>query len=52
MLEKDTGNFQENIHAVDYEKPYLEKLVQGSVMTDFYRPAESLNGRWHFGIDQ
>ena len=52
MLENEIGNFQENIHAVDYEKPYLEKLIQGSVMTDFDRPAESLNGKWHFGIDQ
>ena len=52
MSDKDIGNFQENIHAADYENPYLEKLVQGSVMTDFYRPAESLNGKWRFGIDQ
>ena len=46
------GNFQENIHAVDYESPYRQNTLRQCVMNDHTRPAESLNGAWHFGIDQ
>jgi beta-glucuronidase len=48
-----TGNFQESIHETDFEAPYLSKTINAdSLICDYYRPKESLNGNWNFGIDQ
>jgi beta-glucuronidase len=53
MESKDIDNFQECIHLVDYEKAYYSKMIQGdSLICDYYREKESLNGYWNFGIDQ
>jgi len=42
----------EGIHIPDFWDFYREKLVQDSVISDYSRNKESLNGSWHFGIDQ
>ena len=52
MTEKQTGNFQENIHLAAFEEQYRAKLLQNTDIADFYRDKESLNGQWHYGIDQ
>jgi len=52
MTEK-TGNFQANIHYADYLAPYREKLIKSDCMvSDRYRTKESLNGLWHYCVDQ
>ena len=53
MNSKDTGNFQESIHEVDFENIYYSKMIHSdSLICDYYREKESLNGDWNFGIDQ
>ncbi len=53
MDREESGNFLENIHKVDYESEYYQKLIDSqSIMNDYYRDNESLNGEWNFGIDQ
>ncbi|MCL2051968.1 MAG: beta galactosidase jelly roll domain-containing protein [Lachnospiraceae bacterium] len=50
-MEKPAGNFLENIHKEDYLAPYQTKKLKG-LMLSGSRDKESLNGVWHFGIDQ
>jgi beta-glucuronidase len=53
MNSKDTCNFQECIHEVGYENIYYSKMISSnSLICDYYREKESLNGDWNFGIDQ
>jgi len=53
IMSEKTGNFQENIHSADYLAPYREKLIKSdSMVSDRYRKKESLNGQWHYCIDQ
>ncbi|MCL2702773.1 MAG: glycoside hydrolase family 2 [Defluviitaleaceae bacterium] len=47
-----TGNFQENIHAEDYESAYLAKRLENTHITDYGREGESLNGMWRYAVDQ
>jgi beta-glucuronidase len=47
-----TGEFQESIHLVDYEKKYRAKLIKNSGISDFCREKESLDGFWNYAIDQ
>ncbi|MCL2225755.1 MAG: glycoside hydrolase family 2 [Defluviitaleaceae bacterium] len=47
-----TGNFQEGIHLVEYEKKYRAKLIQNSGISDYGREKESLDGFWNYAIDQ
>ena len=47
------GNFEGSIHNADYDAPYLAKLIKSdSLIADCGRPKESLNGQWHYGVDQ
>lgn len=52
MKDNGTGNFQEAIHAADYESVFRKRLITGSSFCDYYREKESLNGSWNFGVDQ
>ncbi len=48
-----TNNFVFNIHDNDYNFPYLQKMINHRTMIfDRGRQKESLNGQWHFGVDQ
>jgi len=49
---KKTGEFQESIHLVGYEEKYRAKLIKNSVIADFGREKESLDGYWNYAIDQ
>ena len=50
---KETGNFTENIHNVDYESIYYSKVIDNdSLIFDYSREKEYLNGNWNFGVDQ
>ncbi len=50
-LQKD--DFFSNIHDIDYNAPFLKKLIKSDEMIfDRGREKESLNGWWNFGIDQ
>ena len=52
-MSETIGNFVENIHLVDYLTAYREKLIKSdSMITDRYRIKESLNGQWHYCVDQ
>lgn len=52
-MEKTANNFEENIHLADFESQYREKLIgSDSLISDYFRPKESLNGMWNFGVDQ
>jgi len=52
MSEK-TGNYQANIHYADYLAPYRKTLIKSeSMISDRYRTKESLNGFWHYCVDQ
>ncbi|MCL2222396.1 MAG: glycoside hydrolase family 2 [Oscillospiraceae bacterium] len=42
----------DGIHTFDFWAFYREKLILNSVMADYSRKKESLNGTWHYGIDQ
>ncbi|MCL2717235.1 MAG: beta galactosidase jelly roll domain-containing protein [Lachnospiraceae bacterium] len=50
-MENQAGNFLESIHNDDFTAPYQAKQLSGR-LGDLNRPGESLNGVWHFGIDQ
>jgi beta-glucuronidase len=53
MKKKEAENFQEGIHMRDYEMPYYSKRVGAeSMINDFGRQRDSLNGEWSLGIDQ
>jgi beta-glucuronidase len=49
---KKPANFQEGIHAESFWDFYRTKLIRHSGIADFSRSKESLNGVWHYGIDQ
>jgi len=52
-MSENTGNFQENIHLVDYLANYRKKLIKSdSIIADRYRFTEPLNGQWNYCIDQ
>jgi len=42
----------DGIHTFDFWAFYREKLIINSVIADFSREKESLNGTWNYGIDQ
>jgi beta-glucuronidase len=46
------GNFQAGIHTASFWDEYMEKQITASVIADYSRPKESLNGLWQYGIDQ
>ena len=50
-MEKNVGNFVENIHDEDFLAPYRSKHLTDLII-DGNRPKESLNGMWFYGIDQ
>ena len=50
-MEKQANNFVENIHKEDFLAPYQTKQLNGLILND-RRTRESLNGVWHYGIDQ
>ena len=53
MIKEEAGNYTENIHLVDYERPYLEKQTGADgLIADFGRERISLDGQWRFGVDQ
>ena len=53
METKNTGNFVGNIHEVDFENIYYSKLIDSdSLIFDYSREKEYLNGNWNFGVDQ
>ena len=53
MKEKVIANFQENIHKADFDTIYHLKIIKSeSIINDFYRKKESLNGVWNYAIDQ
>jgi beta-glucuronidase len=49
---KKPTNFQAGIHTPDFWDFYKEKLIRDSVIADFSRVKETLNGEWQYGIDQ
>jgi beta-glucuronidase len=49
---KKPKNFQEGIHSTDFWDFYKSKLLKNSVIADYSRKKETLNGQWHYGIDQ
>ncbi len=52
-MAEQTNNFVSNIHDNDYNSPFLQKIITHHTMLfDHGREKESLNGCWHFGIDQ
>jgi len=52
-MSENTGIFLENIHLADYLAPYRKKLIKSdSMVADRYRTKESLNGQWHYCVDQ
>jgi len=42
----------DGIHTPDFWDFYRKKLIQDSVISDYSREKQSLNGEWHYGIDQ
>jgi beta-glucuronidase len=47
------ANFVDSIHNESFEDRYLaKKITHHSMIYDHGREKESLNGYWHFGIDQ
>ena len=53
MDAEKTGNYQENIHRVDYRSAYENQLTGGdSLISGIFDGCESLDGMWNFGIDQ
>ena len=47
-----SGSHLSDIHDGDYEKQYLaERLSADGLVNSAGRAAESLNGRWNFGVD-
>ncbi|MCL2084780.1 MAG: glycoside hydrolase family 2, partial [Oscillospiraceae bacterium] len=52
MEDRKPGNFQEGIHSTDFEAPYRAKLIRDTVIADYFRPKESLNGVWRYAVDQ
>jgi len=42
----------EGILGSDFWAFYRKILIKGSVIADYSRVKESLNGKWHYGIDQ
>ncbi|MDR2590683.1 MAG: glycoside hydrolase family 2, partial [Oscillospiraceae bacterium] len=42
----------DGIHTADFWAFYKEKLITNSIIADFSRDKESLNGKWFYGIDQ
>jgi len=51
-LSKESGNFLSDIHDADYEAAFLAlRLDAAGLVKDSGRAAESLNGRWNFGVD-
>jgi Beta-galactosidase/beta-glucuronidase len=53
MNSEGNGNFVSSIHENSYEKIYYSKIIDSdSLISDYYREKESLNGSWSFGIDQ
>ncbi|MCL2322829.1 MAG: glycoside hydrolase family 2 [Oscillospiraceae bacterium] len=53
MENKDITNFQEGIHKSDFDAIYNSKMIESeSLINDFYRNKESLDGDWNFAIDQ
>ncbi len=53
MESTNTGNFVGNIHEVDFENIYYTKLIDSeSMIFDYSREKEYLNGNWNFGVDQ
>ena len=52
-MSKADGTFLENIHLADYTAQYRKKkLVSEDLISDYYRPKESLSGMWRFCVDQ
>jgi beta-glucuronidase len=53
MEKKVITNMQDNIHKVDYDGEYYTKTIRSdSLMLDYFRDKESLNGTWNYGVDQ
>ena len=51
-MSKESGNFLSDIHDADYEAAFLAlRLDAAGLVNDSGRSAESLNGRWNFGVD-
>ncbi|GHU30025.1 beta-glucuronidase [Spirochaetia bacterium] len=51
MSEK-SGNYQADIHNSSYEDDYLSiRLDHTTLLNSNGRETESLNGKWHFGVD-
>jgi beta-glucuronidase len=51
-MAENSGNHLSDIHDNDYEKQYLAvRLDSGGLVNSTGRKAESLNGRWNFGVD-
>jgi beta-glucuronidase len=51
-MDKESGNYQANIHNNDYELEYLEpRLDSSGLINSTGREGESLNGLWNFGVD-
>ena len=53
-MEKEViSNMQDNIHKVDFDIEYYAKIIQSdSLLLDYFRDKESLNGTWNYGVDQ
>ena len=51
-MQEKAGNFDEGIHLVEYEEPFRAKLIEDSSINQSGRQTESLNGSWHYAIDQ
>lgn len=53
MNDGEPGNYVALLHDREYRKPYLEPLITyQSMVFDQGREKESLNGWWHWGVDQ
>ncbi|MDR0300939.1 MAG: hypothetical protein LBI04_01340 [Treponema sp.] len=51
-MEKESGNYQSDIHNADYEKEYLQFRLDASDLINITnRETESLNGKWNFAPD-
>jgi len=52
-MSENNGTFVESIHLADHLEPYRKRLITAnSMISDRYRAKESLNGLWHYCVDQ
>jgi beta-glucuronidase len=52
-MAENSNNFLSNIHDSNYQHPYLQKQITAQqLIFTTGRTVESLDGAWHYGVDQ